>query len=320
MGLRLDEHWILDQWTDRDGPRTHVFYLQASRTLGDPDLRHDHTSVGHAVSEDLRQWTILEDAFEPGAPGTFDDRAIWTGSVLRVGDTWHLAYTGRTNADAGAVQRIAMATSPDLARFTRVPGGPHLEADPRWYESAGAFDWHEVAWRDPWLLADPGGDGYHALITARRRDGPPATRGVLGHATSPDLRRWTVHPPLPSPAGFGQLEVPQVVTIDGRTYLVFCVLAPEMAAERRAQDPLGAGGTYIIRAPSPLGPFHLPLEAPLAPYSRLYAGRLLEHGGRWWFGGFIDRPEGEFVGAHADLEPFDPSRVTATTGAPPGVG
>jgi len=59
-------------------------------------------------------------------------------------------------------------------------GNPVIEFDPRWYEFVG-FD----AWRDPWVLRDPGGNGFHALITARARTGELDARGVIGHAWSP---------------------------------------------------------------------------------------------------------------------------------------
>jgi hypothetical protein len=38
---------------------------------------------------------------------------------------------------------------------------------------------------DPWLFADPDGDGWHILITARANHGPTDDRGLEG----PQLRR-----------------------------------------------------------------------------------------------------------------------------------
>ena len=48
---------------------------------------------------------------------------------------------------------------------------PLLEADPRWYEKYDGTAWFDEAWRDPWVFADPGGDGWHMLITARAGGG-----------------------------------------------------------------------------------------------------------------------------------------------------
>ena len=81
--LRLADHWLWDFWFARDGEEVHIFYLQAPRSLGDPDLRHRNATIGHAVSRDGRDWSVLPDALGPGPEGTFDDLATWTGSVVR---------------------------------------------------------------------------------------------------------------------------------------------------------------------------------------------------------------------------------------------
>ena len=320
VGLRLTDEWVWDSWfAQADDGALHLFYLKAPRSLRDPDIRHDHTSVGHAVTTDLERWEVLPDALTVGPPGTWDDRAIWTGSVIRAPVGWQLFYTGRTNADGGWRQRIGRAASDDLVHWRRLDGGPILDADPRWYEAhrRGDGPWHELAWRDPFIVADPAGEGWHALITARGATGEPSSRGVIGHATSSDLATWTVHPPFGSPAGFGHLEVPGVLEQDGQTYLVWCTQRESTGTERLT-GPDGdrvRTGTFIVRTPSLLGPFDLPASVPIEPYSARYAGRLVPFGGRLWFIGFIDRVDGAFVGELADPEPFDPRRVTMTVGA-----
>jgi beta-fructofuranosidase len=319
MGFRLKDRWVWDSWFAVDADALHLFYLQAPRTLGDPDLRHDHSSVGHAVTTDFEQWEVLPDALTPGRSGGWDDLAIWTGSVIRGPDDWQLWYTGRTHADGGWSQRIGRAASDDLVHWRRLDDRPILEADPCWYEAPRPANgpWHELAWRDPFLLADPEGAGWHALITARRATGEPSSRRVIGHATSPDLAHWTVRPPFASPAGFGHLEVPEVVKVDGHAYLVWCTQREATGRDRLA-GPHGdraRSGTYIVRAPSLLGPFDLPASVPVEPYSERYAGRLVPFRGRCWFVGFIDRVDGAFVGELADPEPFDASRVTVAVGA-----
>ena len=81
MPLRLPDKWVWDFWLARERDRHHVFFLQAPRSLGDAELRHRNASVGHAVSSDLRSWTVLPDAIRPGPAGAWDDVATWTGSV-----------------------------------------------------------------------------------------------------------------------------------------------------------------------------------------------------------------------------------------------
>lgn len=307
MGLRLVDKWVWDFWFAEDGGTTHVFYLQAPRALGDPDLRHRHATLGHAVSSDLRRWTVLPDPLPASPAGAWDDLATWTGSVIARGGTWYLLYTGISTNDRGLVQRIGVATSWDLERWERYGDAPVLEADPTWYEPLDVTVWPDQAWRDPWVFRDPDGNRYHALITARSGTGPADARGVIGHAVSSDLLSWEVRPPLDSPAGFGQLEVPQVVEDGDTALLVFSTARAQLSAGRRRTVGDGLGtGTYVCRGPGPLGPFAVPETTPLLPATDLYSGKLVRRGGGWFLMGFVDTVDGDFVGEISDPVPFDP--------------
>src|SRR4051794_23085082 len=168
MSLGYDDRWIWDFWVATDGPGVHLFHLQAPRALGDPERRHRHATIGHAVSRDLRTWRPLPDALGAGPPGAFDDLATWTGSVIRHGGRWHMHYTGIARAADGAVQRIGRATSTDLVHWERT--ATRVEADPRWYETLGP-DVGEQHWRDPWVFHDPATRRFHMLVCARVGDG-----------------------------------------------------------------------------------------------------------------------------------------------------
>jgi beta-fructofuranosidase len=305
--LAFDDRWTWDFWLADDGSRYHVFYLQAPKSLGDPDRRHDRATVGHAVSDDLVHWIPLPDALGPGPPGTWDDVAIWTGSVVRRGDGWAMAYTGRSTRDGGRIQRIGLATSPDLVTWTKDPDNPRLEADGRWYERRAGSPGDDEAWRDPWLFADPDGDGFHALVTARACDGEPATRGVVAHARSADLHRWTMDAPIAGPGEFWHLEVPQVERVDGQWVLVFSCAPRDVGPARRIRRPGERGGAYWVTGPTALGPFDV-LAAQAFPNPDLYSMRLVRRrDGSWAALGFIDVVDGAFVGALSDPVdvPFD---------------
>ena len=294
--LYLHDRWIWDSWPIDDGDDHHLFYLQAPRSLGNPDLRHRSASIGHAVSADYQHWTVLPDALGPGDPPAWDDLATWTGSVVR-GDSgsWHLFYTAISRKEGGRVQRIGRADSDDLITWRRYRDQPLVEADSRWYETCELMSWREVAWRDPWVFRDPGGDGWHMLITARVRYGPRLTRGVLGHARSADLDRWVVHPPLTEPSGFGQMEVPQVSVLGGRPVLTFCCLAADLSEERRRATP--KSGMWSASAGSLLGPFDVEGAVPLGD-TTLYAAHLVgQDTGRPGLLGFRYEEDGVFVGA-----------------------
>ena len=290
MALRLADHWLWDFWTATEGDVLHLFFLQAPRSLGDPELRHRNATVGHATSRDLRTWTRLPDALDRGEPGSFDDRATWTGSILRVGDEWVMAYTGIRDADAR--QRIGFARSGDLATWTR--GGPVLEADPRWYEAE--------TWRDPWLFAHDG--ALHLLVTARATGGPEDGRGVIAHARSTDLASWEIGPPLTEPGDFATLEVPQLARVGDRWRLLFSAHPAEHSAARLARTGIPAeGGTHVLSAASPLGPFEPEGDEFMVghPVTRHYAGRLVRHGDRWRFLAWRERGAGdEFLGELGD--------------------
>jgi beta-fructofuranosidase len=283
-----------------------VFFLKAPRSLGDPDLRHFNARIGHAVSADLRTWQVLPDALGPGTPGAFDDLATWTGSVLHHGGRWYLHYTGVSRAEGGLVQRIGLATSDDLHTWRRHRGGPVLAADARWYEQLNTQVWIDETCRDPWVFADPTG-GWRMYYTARVATGPADGRGVIGQAWSPDLQTWEAQPPLTEPGDFGHLEVPQLVTIGDRQYVLFCVYqwAHSAARLRRAA---AVCGTHYLMGDSPLGPFRSPgddfLDA--AAHGPFYAGKAIQApDGQWVFMAWAQfADDGAFIGALCDPVPL----------------
>ncbi len=284
-----------------------MFYLQAPRAIGDPHLRHWNVSIGHAVSDDLSRWDVVADALAPGPAGDWDDAATWTGSVVRADDgVWWMLYTGAATRENALVQRIGAATSTDLLTWRRHPANPLVEADARWYELLDLDVWHDQAWRDPWVFRDPAGDGWHMLVTARCNDAIPDDRGVIGHATSPDLAHWEVRPPLTAPAGFGQLEVSQVEVVDGQALLLFSIDPMHVSDLRRSAAGAGLhAGTYVVPGGSLLGPFDVGRDAALLPYRSLYSGRLVPGmDGKWQLVGFLNEEHDAFIGEIADPIPF----------------
>jgi beta-fructofuranosidase len=305
--LRLDDKWVWDFWFAQDGPDYHIFYLQAPRSLLREELRHWNVSIGHAVSRDLRAWTILPDALHPQAdqPDAFDSRTTWTGSIIRHAGRWHLFYTGGSQREDGLVQRIGLATSADLITWERHPQNPLIVADPQWYELLDRSAWHDHAWRDPWVFQHPQTGDFHAFITARVKDGPADARGVIAQARSSDLITWKVLPPVSAPGEFGHLEVPQMVTIDGRCYLLFSVAPGEYSRARLARAGVKAAlGTHYLAADNPLGPYHLLTDDFLIGDGLHYSARFVEFEGRWHWMAFknIDA-RGEFIGEISDPQP-----------------
>ena len=305
MALTLAEHWVWDFWFAQDGDDVHLFFLHAPRSLGDHDLRHWEARIGHAVSTDLHSWDLLPPVLpEPPRAASADDRAMWTGSVVRNhDDTWWLFYTGLSHRDGGpAVQRIIAATSSDLLVWNREP--VLVEADPRWYEtwSPGMTDEH---WRDPWVFWDRDSSHWHMFVTARSNAGPSDARGVIGHAQSPDLRSWEVLPPVSAPGEFRQMEVPQLVHLGGRWRVLFSAQSYDHSALRLDRTH-AQGGTHVLIGETKLGPYRLDGDLFLVgdPRGRLYAGRMLNHAGTWSYFAWEQFDDaGRFVGRITDPMP-----------------
>jgi beta-fructofuranosidase len=308
MALRLPDKWLWDFWLAQDGPDYHLFYLQAPRSLGKPELRHWNVSIGHAVSQDLRMWQVLPDALHPSPADAWDDYTTWTGSIVRHDGLWYLFYTGGNRGEKGLVQRIGLATSVDLIHWQRHPANPLISADPRWYELLDLNLWHDQAWRDPWVFQHPDTGDFHAFITARLNHGPADGRGVIAHARSSDLIHWEVLPPVIEAGDFGHLEVPQLVVIQGRSYLLFSAVASVHSALRGQRTGLAAvTGTHYLIADRPLGPFRFSTDEFLVGdrIGSLYAGKLvLAPRGEWVFlASRMFAPDGSFVGELSDPLP-----------------
>lgn len=204
--LSMQGRFIWDFWTLDVGGVTWLYALTAPWDA-DPDTRHDRARVDVFTSRDLSHWERRGIALEPGDPGTWDDLAIWTGSVAEDPDGGYvMLYTGRGRSDGGRAQRIGLATSDDLVTWTKHPD-PVIEADPLLYRTQGRRG--STNWRDPWLEWHASDRMWRAWITAQHPDGPVETSGTIALAESRDLLDWTIRPPVISERLTEHLEVPQ---------------------------------------------------------------------------------------------------------------
>lgn len=263
MALALDDKWIWDSWYVHDGDRWHAYFLQADKALRDSRLRHRNVSVGHAISADLTNWTHLGTCLAPSEGPAFDDETTWTGCVVR-GDhgQWHLFYTGTAKVEDAKVQRIGHAVSTDLHNWQRVDEGLCLDLtgpNAEYYEvTFGPGHWYERAMRDPWVMRDPDGDGWLMFFTARAPDIAEANQGgAIGFATSKDLMTWTLEQPV-FVGMFGHHEVPQVFTIAGRWYCLFCCGASNWSeAYTAASTQAPVTGSHYLIGETPRGPWQV---------------------------------------------------------------
>ena len=303
--LKLEDKWIWDSWFVFDGERYHAFYLSASRALGDPIRRHRHPIVGHAISDDLTNWTVVRDALIVSDSPAFDSWTTWTGSLVKGDDgRWWMYYTGTSREDGGDVQSVGAAVSDDLLVWEKLGSEALVRADATWYEKLDKTIWHDEAWRDPWVFKRDG--IWHMLVTARSNSGDPKTRGVIGHATSADMKTWAVQPPLSKPGlDFGQQEVFQYAEVDGVPILLFCCGWRELSEAR--QNTMGhQDATYSLVVNRDFSDVDFSKARPFLD-NPVYAARLVQgKGGEWYLIGFVNEIDGEFVG-----ELSDPIPVTA---------
>jgi beta-fructofuranosidase len=313
MVIAIKDKWIWDSWYAHDGERYHGFFLQADKSLGDPDLRHLNVSQGHAVSDDLTNWTHLGTTFKPSATPAWDDSTTWTGSVVQDdAGLWHLFYTGTRLSEQSLYQRVGHATSTDLHNWQRVGDGLALDLtgpNASLYEAEHMVGhWHDRAMRDPWVMRDPSGKGWLMYFTARVPGVPePNAGGAVGFATSPDLMTWTLQPPVFA-GGFGQLEVPQVFQAGNKWYCLFCTADIHWSeAYKRSFPQAPVTGNHYLVADDPRGPWQV---AP-GPFfdgdqpCRRYAARIVETADGLRILGFADNGKAQFGGYVMDPEPVN---------------
>lgn len=264
--LELNDDWIWDSWYVWEGAVLHAFYLKAPKSLEDSNLRHHNARVGHSTSRDGFTWQHHLDALSASERASFDDQAIWTGSIVQHFGKWHLFYTGIDRISKGKVQRIGHAVSEDLFSWNRVADQPVLTASPEHY-SVREFDpLGEEPFRDPWVFFFEG--TWQMLVTARDTVGG----GNMAHATSVDLITWTLQPPLIRDSKFDQLEVFQLVQISGKWFLMFCARASDV----HRPGVQATNATYAAPAAGPLGPFDLDRAHPVPAQGGIYAGRVVQ--------------------------------------------
>ena len=306
MVLKYEDRYVWDHWTFDDGEKFHIFYLQAKRQTDNASERHLNASIGHAVSADLTSWDEVGTSLEKSPPGSWDDVATWTGSVIQNPKTleYFLFYTGVHRAGDGIVQSIGVATSQDLQQWTKYGDRPIVEADSTYYlcQENGAKD---TDFRDPWVFYDSRDNKWHMLITANSPfDSNIKTRGIVGHAVSDDLLSWKVLAPLSQPSGFGQTEVLQVIEENGKYVGVFCCGSDYIENKPEAF----VTGTYSVPMDSPTGPFHFE-KAEIFSAPHIYAGRVVrDRTGQLKLIGFLTASHD----SHAPCQISDPISVHMT--------
>jgi len=310
-----EDRYVWDYWLVREGPTYHLFHLQAPRSLGDPDRRHEHSSIGHATSTDLVNWTTRPGVLQPDT----HDTTTHTGSVVWHDGRYVMLYSGWSHGR----RAVFRAESIDLDTWHKSPREPVLRPDARWYDAAGT-------WADPYLIADPDHPGaWLVYVKATDRRHPSGLGGCVGAARTRDLRNFEVLEPVWSPGTVREPEVPAVYRLGERWALVVMLIPPCCSDRYRSliAPRVPQWGDVILWADHPLGPFTSPTGDQLTiDADQKMMIRLIDAPGvgglvalSWWQG-YADywkdgdhRPHTTGVGPCVLNDPV-PARLDTTTG------
>jgi beta-fructofuranosidase len=287
--------WLWDSWFVVNKDKYHVFYLQ-SKKFKNSERRHDYSSIGHAVSKDLKSWEEIGLALGKGEKDSWDDLALWTGSVIKKDGRWYMFYTGRGKKDR-LVQKIGLAISDDLVSWEKVDNFV-LEVDGRYYQKDfGINNLGKIgAWRDPFVFRK--GKKYYMTLSARARGKDKEYNGCIGLAVSEDLINWKIRKPIFSPGLYDEMEVNQVIYRGGFYYLFFGVAFDNLYSvensKRKSSKGLHCYYSKRLRGPySPVNGNGVVVDGA----DKIYDIRLVKKGREYYGIGWLNRDDnGKFVG------------------------
>lgn len=248
--------FLWDCWTVKVNNSYHIFYLQADNSMH-PDERHDHASVGHAVSRDFIIWKQIRDAIHKGPKGHWDDLSIWTGSIIKHDGQYYFFYTGRSKKEP-LIQRIGLATSYDLLKWRKSKDNPikSLEPNLKFYsEKLKKNFWKSPpAWRDPFVFKDPKSKKFFMTISAKHKSKSNKYNACIGIAESEDLLNWIQHKPIIKPELFDEMETSQIVFHNKKYYVFFSTPKKEVKGFSSIKNDLPAG-LYCYYSENIFGPY-----------------------------------------------------------------
>ncbi len=192
-----------------DGTEYHLFFQYVENSL-----KWDKTIAwGHAISQDLLNWTQIENAIEP-----LDTEAgCWSGSVVLKDGVPHLFYTSPEMSEWANGSVVLALPEPGTNQWVRVPENPLVDRP---------TDLNIGDFRDPQIRVTE--TGWKMLMAAGTKSG----HGAIVEYESSDLVRWQrigiladvssgIGEPEPSSTVW---ECPQLFEIDGHWVLVISAM------------------------------------------------------------------------------------------------
>lgn len=190
---------------------------------------------------------------------------LGTGSIIKVGDTWHAWYTAH-NENVFPVESVMHATSKDRLHWVKHPQDTIFPAS----------HYRGSDFRDPNVVWIQEKQEYWMLITTRH-----AGQGVIARYTSTDLKHWQdrgVFFENDTISSSSNLECPTLVFFKGHWYLSFNDQWPLRLAQYRVAD-------------NPEGPWRK-LNRYMFDGSGFYAGKLVKTDNHLYVFGWIPTKSG----------------------------
>lgn len=245
LGPRLNskDYYLWDNWSlvDRDGT-IHVYALSASREHT-PAQRHFHAEWRHFASVDNgKNFADLGIILKKNKrAGSFDDQAIWSGSIAQLSNGKYLAaYTGLSSRRQ-FLQSIGLSISSDGHNFKPLKSrraiidhesmrelfiekGYYVDKLHRIGNPHGEENGSIQALRDPYIFESD--KGIEIFWAAKSYNQKGEVISSIGHATIKDLNhpsKVILNPPINPPDGhtYSQLELPNIVKQEDGSYLWF---------------------------------------------------------------------------------------------------
>ncbi len=193
MHVSLNPYWEEQKESDRPG-KYRMFYTGLARKDNAMIQR-----LGMATSDDLFRWVKAPDRFRSVAN-------------IQPGESQKVEELGLPPSDE-CDQRASLIVS-DHDPDSSLP----IEAKEPYYEDSLDQGRGWVSFRDPCYIRHH--DKGYLLMAARVPDGPIARRGCVGVAEEVGPDRFELRQPLHHPGLYDDVEVPGIVTIGDRQFLI----------------------------------------------------------------------------------------------------
>ncbi|MCW8995670.1 MAG: DUF4975 domain-containing protein [Psychromonas sp.] len=251
---RFGSSWVGDTMPFNNDGEMQIFYLNDAR-FGSEAFHPWHRSS----TKNFTSYTDHGEALAVVEDLQSQELALGTGSVIKVGNTFHAFYTGH-NKHLDPHEAILHATSNDMKTWTKHPEEMFFAPD--------AYEKNDF--RDPHVIYMEDLHEYWMLITARQRG-----KGVIAKFVSKDLKTWKdtgVFFKNDTEAKDSNLECPTLIKYGDFWYLSFSDQWPNRVTQYRISD-------------NPAGPFKKP-AFPAIDGRGFYAGKLEQMNGQLYAAGW----------------------------------